>query len=239
VINEEGINKNKDCIGLYIKKHLFIAVDISDDDGSTRNKFFESLSRYSCVNITTEKLVCAFLDCLVSKNSRIIENTELDITRLEELVLKDKSSDNFNLQLLRIKRELLIIRKGYEQLIDIGRALEENDNEIFEDEELNYLNNFTEKVKRYREDVLLLKDSVNHLQDAYSAYLDLKLNHTMQIFTVVTTIFFPLTLIVGWYGMNFTAMPELTWKYGYLFVAMLSAAVVIILTLAFKKKKWL
>lgn len=239
LINEEGMNKKRDSIGLYIKKHLFIVVDISDNDGSTRNKFFESLGRYSCVNITTEKLVYAFLDGLVSKNSRIIEDIELEITRLEELVLKDKSSDNFNLQLLQIKRELLIIRKGYEQLIDIGQSLKENDNEILEDKELNYLNNFTEKVKRFREDAVLLKDSVNHLQDAYSAYLELKLNHTMQIFTVVTTIFFPLTLIVGWYGMNFTAMPELTWKYGYLFVAMLSAAVVIILTFAFKKKKWL
>lgn len=239
LINEKNINKKRDCIGLYIKKNLFIVVDISDNDASTRNKFFESLGRYSCVNITTEKLIYAFLDCLISKNSRIIEDTELEITRLEELVLKDKSADDFNLFLLQIKKELLIIRKGYEQLIDIGEVLQENDNEILEDEELNYLSNFTEKVKRFRQDVVLLKDSVNHLQDAYSAYLDLKLNHTMQLFTVITTIFFPLTLIAGWYGMNFTSMPELTWKYGYLFAIFLSVAVVVVLTYAFKKKKWL
>lgn len=239
LINEENVNLKRDCVGLCIKKNLFIVVDISDDDGSVRNKFFECLNRYSCINITTEKLIYAFLDSLIGKNSSIIENTELEITRLEELVLKDKATENFNFLLLKIKKELLVIKKGYEQLIDIGKALEENENEILEDNGLIYLSNFTEKVKRFREDIVILRDSVNHLQDAYSAYLDLKLNHTMQIFTVVTTIFFPLTLIVGWYGMNFSFMPELKWKYGYLFVVVLSALVVIFLTLAFKKKKWL
>lgn len=239
LVNEKRAFSKRDRVGIYIKKNLFVVVDISDDCGSVRNKFFECLSRYSCVNITTEKLIYAFLDALLSKSSSVIENTELEITRLEELVLKEKAADNFNLLLLKIKKELLIIRKGYEQLIDIGEALCDNENEVFDDENLNYLSNFIEKVKRFRQDIVILRDSVNHLQDAYSAYLDLKLNHTMKIFTVVTTIFFPLTLIVGWYGMNFSNMPELQWKYGYLYAVLLSAAVVIILTFAFKKKKWL
>ena len=76
------------------------------------------------------------------------------------------------------------------------------------------------------------------MQDAYSSFLDMKLNHTMKIFTVVTTIFFPLTIIVGWYGMNFQSMPEFAWKYGYLYVILLSAAVITVLMLIAKKRKW-
>ena len=57
-------------------------------------------------------------------------------------------------------------------------------------------------------------------------------------FTIITTIFFPLTIIVGWYGMNFANMPELTWKYGYLYVTALSVFVVILLIIIGKKKKW-
>ena len=53
----------------------------------------------------------------------------------------------------------------------------------------------------------------------------------------VTVIFLPLTLIVGWYGMNFTSMPEVTWKYGYLFVILLSVSVVGCLLLYLKKEK--
>ena len=69
--------------------------------------------------------------------------------------------------------------------------------------------------------------------------MDYNLNNTMKIFTVVTTVFLPLSLIVGWYGMNFTNMPELTWKYGYLAVILLSVAVVIFCFWFFKKKKLL
>ena len=85
----------------------------------------------------------------------------------------------------------------------------------------------------------LLRGSVVHLQDAYQSYIDLKTNHNMQLFTVMTTIFFPLTVIVGWYGMNFEYMPELKWRYGYIFVIVLSVVVVAILAIVGKKKKWI
>ncbi|MBR3737864.1 MAG: magnesium transporter, partial [Eubacterium sp.] len=91
---------------------------------------------------------------------------------------------------------------------------------------------------RLREDTDSLSSSVNHLQDAYSASLDIKLNKVMKRFTVITSIFFPLTLIVGWYGMNFQSMPEFAWEYGYVFVIALSVLVVTSLILIGKKKKW-
>ena len=61
----------------------------------------------------------------------------------------------------------------------------------------------------------------------------------MTILTVVTTIFMPLTLIVGWYGMNFRHMPELEWNWSYPAVAIISAAIAIGCLIYFKKKKWL
>lgn len=60
----------------------------------------------------------------------------------------------------------------------------------------------------------------------------------MQILTIVTTIFLPLTLLTGWYGMNFANMPELSWKYGYLMVGVISVAVVAIGLWVCKKKKF-
>ena len=61
----------------------------------------------------------------------------------------------------------------------------------------------------------------------------------MQILTIVTTIFLPLTLLTGWYGMNFVNMPELSWKYGYLMGGGVSAAVLALgLWICKKKKFW-
>ena len=237
--NAENVNENRGCFAVFIKKNLFIVVDISDNDCSVRDSFLNSLNRYSCINITLEKLLVAFLDDLIKKDKDAIKESEFEITKLEELVLKNKATDKFNFLLLNLKKEFLVLRNYYEQLIDIVGSFEDNDNEIFEDEDLRYLSNFKDKVKRLREDIDMLRSSVSHLQDAYSAYLDLKTNHIMGVFTAVTTIFFPLTLIVGWYGMNFENMPELSWRFGYLFVIIVSILVVSVLTILMKKRKWL
>jgi magnesium transporter len=59
----------------------------------------------------------------------------------------------------------------------------------------------------------------------------------MKTFTVMTSIFLPLTLIVGWYGMNLK-IPEYDWDYGYPFVIAISIVVAVITLIYFKKKKW-
>lgn len=84
----------------------------------------------------------------------------------------------------------------------------------------------------------MLRNTVEHLQDAYSSWLDSQMNRTMKIFTVLTSVFFPLTIIVGWYGMNFTTMPELAWRYGYIYVILLSIVTVVLLAFIGKRKKW-
>ena len=63
-------------------------------------------------------------------------------------------------------------------------------------------------------------------------------NRIMQILTIVTTIFLPLTLLVGWYGMNFAGMPELTWKYGYPVIVVVSIVIVGISLWVCKRKKF-
>lgn len=143
------------------------------------------------------------------------------------------------MKLLNMKKELLTLRGYYEQLIDISEALRENENEIFEENGLRAFHIFTDKAIRLKENVDLLRDSVVHLWDAYQAYLNMRLNQSMKVFTLMTTIFFPLTVIVGWYGMNFEFMPELHWRYGYLYVIVFSVLVVAVLYFWFKKKKWL
>lgn len=227
-----------DCVSLYIKKNLIIVVDVEDYDSSTKNKFLDALKRYPADNLTIEKLIFAFIDALISNDFKYIEDKGNEITQLEEEVIKDNVEDDFSLELLHLKKELLTMHNYYEQLLDITDAIEENENELFNDDKLIYIMNVSNKIQRLREDTDSLSSSVNHLQDAYSSSLDIKLNNVMKRFTVITSIFFPLTLIVGWYGMNFRAMPEFAWKYGYVYVIALSVIVVSVLIFISKKKKW-
>ena len=238
IINPDDKSGREDCVAIYIKKNLIIVVDVEDYDASTKTKFTSAVNRYSYKTATLEKIIYAFIDSLIANDFRFIEDKGMEVTELEEDILKEKTHENFNLDLLHLKKELLTMHNYYEQLLDITDAIEENENSIFASEDLRYISNLSLKITRLREDTDSLSSSVTHLQDAYSSSLDLKLNKTMKLFTVITSIFFPLTVIVGWYGMNFKAMPEFEWKYGYIYVIILSVIVVAILSIIGKKKKW-
>ena len=85
----------------------------------------------------------------------------------------------------------------------------------------------------------MLREYSTQLREVYQAQIDIRQNKIMKILTVVTTIFLPLTLIVGWYDMNFKYMPELSWKYGYLAVILLSAVIVFFCVRICRKKHFL
>ena len=135
-----------DCVSLYIKKNLIIVVDVEDYDSSTKNKFLDALKRYPADNLTIEKLIFAFIDALISNDFKYIEDTGNEITLLEEEVIKDNVEDDFSLELLHLKKELLTMHNYYEQLLDITDAIEENENELFNDDKLIYIMNVSNKI---------------------------------------------------------------------------------------------
>ena len=236
IVSSDGAD---DCVALYLRKGLMLVVDIEDRDGSTRDKFRAAVQRCGAGGKQSiERLISAFLDALVQNDTAFIEKTGYRLAQLEEQVFANETDKSFNLELLQMKKTLLHTHNYYDQLLDITEAVEENENEIFDEDNLIGITNVCAKITRLREDVDSLSRAAEHLQDAYTSALDLQMNQSMKIFTVITTIFFPLTIIVGWYGMNFQHMPEFAWKYGYLYVIALSVAVVAVLTWIGKKRKW-
>lgn len=226
------------CVALFIKRDLIVLVDVEDPDNTIRGKFMGVLGRYTEATATQEKLLYAFFDALVQNDTQFLERTGFEISALEEDLIHNATDKDFNVDILDLKKMLLVKHNFYEQLLDITEELVEDDNDLFPDGELRYLANISTRITRLREDVDSLSNSVVHLQDAYQSTLDLKMNNTMKILTVLTTVFFPLTIIVGWYGMNFDSMAEFHWRWGYLYVIGLSVVVVTVFCLLAKKMKW-
>ncbi|MCC8073119.1 MAG: hypothetical protein LIO62_03210 [Clostridiales bacterium] len=235
----ENLQAKENSVALYIKKNLLLIVNIKEQRAINRDYFLKMLSKCGSENMSIEKMVALFLDGMIENDNKLLSDAQFNINRLEEAVINNTSDKDFNSHLLNMKRELLTLRAFYEQLIDLSEALYENSNELFDEKNLQCFKIFTDKAIRIKDNVDLLRESTVHLWDAYQACLNMRLNQTMKIFTLMTTIFFPLTVIVGWYGMNFQYMPELHWKYGYLFVIVLSVAVVAVLFFWFKAKKWI
>lgn len=136
----------------------------------------------------------------------------------------------FNERVLEQAEELLTLREYYDELMDLGKELEENENGFFQKKQLKYFGTISDRAGQ-------LLEYAKQVQDAYQAQVDAKQNKNMEFLTVISTIFFPLTLITGWFGMNFKHMPEL--ENGYPGVILLSLVVIIGCILFFKKKKML
>lgn len=229
---------NLNSVGVLVSKNLLLVVNISEKEFANRDLFLKMMSKVCVENACVEKLLSAFFECLAFVDSARLDELRAEIDALEETVINNKSDESFNIRLLEVKKSILSCRSYYEGLIDISQTLAENDNELF-NEGIKNFSLFTDKVNRLKDNADILTDSAVHLWDAYQALLNTRLNETMKVFTLVTTIFFPLTVIVGWYGMNFRYMPELGWKYGYIYVILFSIAVICALIYWFKRKHWI
>ena len=82
-------------------------------------------------------------------------------------------------------------------------------------------------------------DRLDYLQDTYLGLINIEQNKIIKIFTVVTVIFMPPTLIGTIYGMNFKHMPEIEWQWGYVFCLLFMVISSVLILWFFKKKKWL
>ena len=234
-----GEAAGEDCIALYLLRDLFLVVDIRDSDGSTKRGFEAAIHRHPTATVTAGQLVCAFLESLINGDGRLLEELEFTFSQLEESVLREAADDDFIIRLLHHKQYLLLLHSYYQQLVDIGESLAENENRLFAEADLRYFRRFSDKTERLCRTAVTLREQLGQLREAYQSMLDLRLGAIMKTFTVLSAVFLPLSLIVGWYGMNFEGMPELHWRYGYPMVAVACGAVVLICIQIFRRHHWM
>lgn len=238
-LNPGQIVKVQDRIGIFIKKNLFLIVVIEDRDESTKVKFLELLEHLNLSKISLERLIFGYLERFINRDYSLLVDIEAEISAHEDRINEHELEKDFNHKITDIRKRLLLLDNYYQQFVAIGEELEENTTDIFSDENIHLFRIFADRANRLSNNTRMLQEYSVHVREAYHARLEYDLNRIMKIFTVVTTIFLPLTLIVGWYGMNFTTMPEITWKYGYLYVILLSVIVAIICLIFFRRKKFM
>ncbi len=185
-----------------------------------------------------ERFMYDFLEQIVIRDRDMIEQFGKELDSVEEAIIGDQ--DGLTLERVNeIRGEIRTLSVHYEQLLDFSQELEENENNFFKQENLRYFHLFSNRIERLRDSTKAVGDHTAQIRDIYKAHLDIKQNRIMTILTVVTTIFMPLTLIAGWYGMNFRYMPELDARWGYPAVIVVSLLIVLGSLWFFKKKKWL
>ncbi len=185
-----------------------------------------------------ERFIYDLLEETIAGDLVLFEEMEKRLSGMEDAILDDQI-ESYPPEMSAIRGDLLALRVHYEQLIDLGQELQENENGFFREESLRYFHMFTERVMRLQDMVTVQRDYVGQLRDLMQSQHDIKQNRIMALLTVVTSVFMPLTLITGWYGMNFRHMPELDWPASYPAVLVVCIAIVVGCLAWFKRKRWL
>ena len=209
-----------------------------DDSGFVMKAIATIIATKHWTMPSLERFLYDFLEQIVSRDQIILERFDQELDTLESEILSGSDADPSQRASL-IRSDLRDLRIHYEQLEDLSQELEENENSFFQKENTRYFHLFTQRISRLHDVTTSLREYSNQVRDLYQSQLDKKQNRIMALLTVISSIFMPLTLIAGWYGMNFKYMPELEYKAAYPITIVVSAAIVIFSLVFFKKKKWL
>ncbi len=236
VVGTLCIPKLLDVLGSRYRMYFFVnrsnVVIVDDEDFSIR--LIHRIQRKKAhQGETKERFLYNYISEFISRDLEMLVAYERRLLRMEEDVSQEKISD-FQTKLMPIRRELLNLRSYYDEIMDFTRELEENENGFFLKKHLKYFGTLTDRADRLMSRTGHLLEYAQQVKDACQAQTDARQNSNMQFLTVISTIFFPLTLITGWFGMNFKDMPGL--ENGYPLIVALSIVVIIVCLIIFKKK---
>ena len=212
------------------------SIVIADDYGFSGRIIQRIRARKNHQADTKERFLYNFLTEIITGDQMALAAYEKNLMAIEEKVVRN-NIQNFQSRIVPIRSELLTLQEYYDELRDLGRELEEDENEFFDKKMRKYFGVFSDRADRLMNKAAQLLEYAEQVKDDYQTAITAKQNRTMQFLTIISTIFMPLTLITSWYGMNFENMPEL--QRGYPFVIILSLCVVVVMLLIFKFKKLL
>ncbi len=220
--------------GYYMDRTQVVFID----DGDTVEKILNSMmEKQGMDEQDTSHFFFEFLEFLIKDDSVFLQEYEKKLAELEDLIYR-ANMKNVPQHMMMCRRELLSLTAYYHQLMDLSDILEENINGLFTEQETRLFTLFSNRVGRLYDSAQVLREYAMQLRELQQAQIDVRQNQVMQFLTVVTTVFMPLTLIAGWYGMNFVNMPELKWENSYFVVIGLSVLIIVIELWYFKRKKW-
>lgn len=182
-------------------------------------------------------LLYRLLDIIVDNYYTILDNIGEQIEIIEEEIEKGSTDSTFR-QIQKLKKELIFLRKAVYPLRDAMSKLVKGETSFVREESTRFFADIYDHVVHLIDSLDTYKDLTSGLMDIHINTQNNRMTEVMKVLAVISTIFIPLTFIVGVYGMNFEDMPELHSKWGYplTWVAMLLIGGGMLIY--FRRKKW-
>jgi magnesium transporter len=183
-------------------------------------------------------LVYSLIDAIVDGYFVLLEKLGEQIEVLDERMLASRAREVARTIHL-LKREMIWLRKAVWPLREMVSTLQRAESPLVRASTAVYLKDVYDHTIEVIDTVETYRDVLSGMLENNLSLLTTRLNEVMKVLTVISTIFIPLTFIVGIYGMNFRYMPELAWRWGYPLVMLGMAGIAVALYFYFRRKKWL
>ncbi|MBQ6479175.1 MAG: hypothetical protein IJI44_07410, partial [Erysipelotrichaceae bacterium] len=233
--DRSNLDNDDFCFAYALDKRRIVFVD---DSGYVKKAIGEITKTKKWNAPCLERFLYDFLDHIVKDDLRIMEKFEKELDEMEAGIQKDDKEISLN-EANYVRSAIRYLLTHYEQLMDLTQELDENENGFFSEDNLRYFRSYISRLDRLYNNAASLRDYSIQIRDFHRESIAVKQNNIMTLLTVVTSVFMPLTLITGWYGMNFKYMPELNMEKSYPIVFIVCILIVVVSLLYFKRKKWL
>ncbi len=186
-------------------------------------------------NTTVKGILGIFINLLIDEDVVFFAGLENSLKKTEESVLENPEEASL-VKLNSFRKSLRVYKTLYGQLSALSLTIQSNPYKILSPEQCTEYAHLGVRATLICEQIKDLTEYTLQIKDIYQSQIDMKQTKAMNMLTIVSSIFLPLTLITGWYGMNFIHMSELNWAYSYPVVFALAIIIVVVEIWIFKKK---
>lgn len=237
--DEEGSTLlNQEQISFILGKDYLISFQEKSSDHFTDVRHRIESNRGKIRIKKADFLLFRMLEAIIDNYFEVLESISEKIENIENRLHTTENKSIFK-EIENEKRKLIELRKIAQPMRDITIQLESNESPFLEKENFHYFSNLRSACVSVLEEIDANKQILDGMTNLFYAAQGQRMNEIMKILTAVSSIFIPLTFIVGVYGMNFKYMPELQYPYGYYTVVGVMFFIGAGLFLYFIKQGWL
>ncbi|RIP37396.1 magnesium and cobalt transport protein CorA [Staphylococcus gallinarum] len=225
-----------EALNLFIKDNMLITYHhkrfpiLTDVEQMITNHFQPDLDTSDLVLHILDKMVDSYFESITEIEDKVYAFEDHQVNESTNKTIMDNVY-KIRSHIIQLKRIIYPMRELVDDLMESHILLVDNKNHM-------YIQHIDDHLIKQVNILKIAQEMTNEIRDNYSSYTSYKMNSVMQVLTLVSVIFLPLTLVTGIYGMNFTNMPELKWHYGYYIVLSLMLLISITCIIYFKRKKW-
>jgi magnesium transporter len=214
-----------------------ILITVRDEDLLSFHETVKKISANPRNYLTGYHVFVALIETRIEADADMIEEMTQRITTLSNSININEVDEELLMEIKDLQEKTMLLR---ENIIEKYRAISSMlRSEIFPKELHGKLTIIIKDINSLLEHIRFSFDRLDYLQDTFLGFVNVEQNKIIKMFTIISVIFMPPTLIASVYGMNFDIMPELHWKYGYPLSVVLMILAVAFFLYYFKRKKWL